>query len=330
MDREGPGGPVPEVIRRNCHTCAKELDPVMASLGMLNHPGCDPVPQDIELTSPPATELPTAALVSENPFQPADGSRSCPEPLVAKAVKDELTAMIIWAEQNTDRSLQVRLGPSELGVECDRQLAYRMLGFTGPNLDMADPWPAFVGSSIHTRVEGSVTRYLSAHPLAPKWLIEVDVTADPLIGGHADLVKPPWLVDLKSAGKSKMAEVRKGIIPHGYRVQQHTYAYGLRAMGFDIRSIVLAFLPREGWLRDMFVWAEPYDEAFAVESIARPYRLRDRMIQVGLPGNAKAWNLIEAKPSYMGCQYCPLYDRYVPQELGATDKSCPGYQGGKK
>lgn len=313
---------MPAVIIRACHTCGKPMDPTLAALGMMSHPSCDPVPQEIELTSPPVEMVPLPTIT---PVNPKGGT--CPLPEVAKAIKDELTAVLCWAEASRERSLQVELGPSELGTECDRQLAYRIMGLTGPNLDRADPWAGFVGSAIHQRTEDSIRRYEAAHPLAPKWNIEEKVRIVPgLIEGHADLNRGDVLVDEKSAGKTVMAEVLKNGPPLKHEVQLNLYIYGLRIIGRDIRTGALVYVPREGYLRDMFVHAAPYKETLALEYIARPYRLRDEMIRLGVQQNPLRWEQIPAKPSYMGCQYCPMWERYAGPGVGATDKSCPGYQ----
>lgn len=316
---------MPDVIKRDCHTCAKPLDPVMASLGMFNHPGCDPVPQDIELTSPPAEAVP---LPTFTPVDPQVGP--CPLPAVAKEIKDELTTILCWAEASRERSLQVKLGPSELGVACERQLGYRIMGLQGPNLDMADPWAGFVGSSIHHRTEESIRRYQAAHPLAPKWNIEEEVRIVPgLIEGHADLNRDNILVDEKSAGKTVMAAVKKEGPSLKYKVQIMLYAYGLRLQGRPIDTVALVFVPREGYLRDMWVWAAPYDEPLALEYIARPYRVRDKLVQLQVQQYPERWEQVPAEPSYMGCQYCPMWERYAGNGLGADDKGCPGYQSKK-
>lgn len=315
---------MPPVIKRNCHTCQVEFTPLEASLGFVNHPRCDAVPQDIELTSPPAEASPTLFT----PVDPKGGS--CPLPEVAKEIKDELTAMLCWAEASRERSLQTMLGPSELGTSCDRQLGYRIMALQGPNLDMADPWAGFVGSSIHTRTEESIRRYEAAHPLAPKWSIEerVQIIAG-LIEGHADLNRDDTLVDVKSAGKTMLAGYRKDGPPNKYLVQLMLYAYGLRLAGRMITKVVLAFVPREGFLRDMFVWAAPYDEAMALEYIARPYRIRDELVRLQVQQHPENWEKVPADPSYMGCQYCPMWERYAGNGLGADDKGCPGYQSKK-
>jgi hypothetical protein len=323
VDHQGGGAVVPEVIKRDCHTCAKPLSPEMAALGMFNHPGCDPVPQDMDLVEPPPTDP------GFTPVNPKIGAVPCPD--IAKAVKDEFTTMLLWSEEYTPRSQQVNIGPSELGVDCERRLAYRVMGLgrEGPNLSRTDPWPGFVGSAIHTRVEEAVVRYMNAHPLAPKWAIEQRVQVDPNINGRADFYRGELLVDLKSAGKDVMDKVKKSGPPMKYRIQQMSYAKGLRAVGQPIQYICLAFVPRSGWLRDMYVWAEPYDDAMALAAVARPYQIAQRLGQMDIRNNPHLWNDVPAEPSYE-CNYCPMYDRYLPDGLGATDKGCPGYQPGRK
>lgn len=314
---------MPQVIKRDCHTCGKPLDPKTASI-MLNHPSCDPVPQDLELMSPP----PPAADAGITPLNPKVGA--VPSPEVALAVKAEFTTMLLWSESARPRSQQVNIGPSELGVDCDRQLAYRVAGLTGPNEGRADPWPGFVGSAIHARMEEAIRGYLAAHPRAPRWAIEQWVQADPLIRGKADYNRDNLLVDIKSASTDGIANIRKEGPTRRYRVQQMVYAKGLRDAGRLIEYICLLYVPRSGWLRDAYVWAEPYDEALALESLGRPYRLAQTLRELDVTGHPNRWDRIPATPSYMGCQYCPMWDKYLPSELGATDKSCPGYQGGKK
>lgn len=313
---------MPEVIKRNCHTCGKALELTLTALGMFNHPTCDPVPQDIDLIEPP---VPVDSVITS--LNPKVGA--VPSPEVAKAVKDEFTTMLLWSEESRPRSRQVNIGPSELGVDCERRLAYRVMGLgreDGPNLDRSDPWPAFVGSSIHTRVEEAVIRYMKAHPHAPKWNIEQRVQVDPNINGRADFHRDNLLVDLKSAGKDVMDKVRKHGPPMKYRIQQMSYGKGLRAAGHPIEYICLAFVPRSGWLRDMFVWAEPYDEAMALAAVARPYQIAQRLGQMDIRNNPHLWNEVPAEPDYVECGYCPMYDKYLPEGLGATDKGCPGYQ----
>lgn len=319
---------MPQVIKRPCGVCGNPIDPTMAALGQLNHITCDPVPQEIELTSPPPVET-METVAAFTPVNPKVSG--VPEPMIASAVKEEFTTILLWSERARPRSRQVNIGPSELGVECERRLAYRVMGLSreDPSLDRSDPWPAFVGSAIHTRVEDAVREYQAQHPRAPMWSIEEFVQADANIKGRADFNRDEVLADLKSAGKDVMDKVKKNGPPLKYRIQQMVYAKGLRDKGKPIKYICLIFVPRSGWLRDMYVWAEPYDEALAMEYISRPYRIAANLRDMDIKNNPNRWNDVPAAPSYE-CTYCPMYDRYVPEELGATDKSCPGYQPGKK
>lgn len=311
---------MPEVIKRNCQTCAEPLDSTMTALGLTTHPPCAPPPPDIELTLPPLN-----AALDFTPLNPKVGAVPCPE--IAAAVRAEFTTILLWSEEHAPRSRQVNIGPSELGVDCERRLAYRVMGVGRErgDLDRSDPWPAFVGSAIHTRVEDAVVNYMKAHPGAPKWAIEQRVQVDPNISGRADFYRDEVLVDLKSAGKDVMDRVRKDGPPMKYRIQQMLYAKGLRDAGQPIKYICLAFVPRSGWLRDMYVWAEPYDETLALSAVARPYQIAQRLGGMDIRNNPHLWNEVPATPSYE-CTYCPMYDRYLPEGLGATDKGCPGYQ----
>jgi hypothetical protein len=45
------------------------------------------------------------------------------------------------------RTLQQHLGPSELGVECDRQVAGKMAALPATN-HVVDPWPSMVGTRL--------------------------------------------------------------------------------------------------------------------------------------------------------------------------------------
>lgn len=52
---------------------------------------------------------------------------------------------------NHPRSLQRAIGPSEVGIECDRRLAYKLLGH--PERDGGDGWLPTVGTGVHSWLE---------------------------------------------------------------------------------------------------------------------------------------------------------------------------------
>lgn len=303
---------MPPVIIRDCEVCGKPLDPMMASLGLMSHPGCS-VPDVAHPEQSPA--------VPADPFDTMDHRpKGVPLPAEAENLKAELLTMVRWAEEFSPRSQQVSLGPSDLGHECDRALAYKVAGIKGHN--MGDPWPAFVGSAIHERLEGVIRKYQNEY--GGSWLIEGRIVIDPLITGRADLVRAPDVVDIKSAGKDMMDKVRKDGPPKRYLTQINAYAYGLIRAGHQIERVSLAFFPRSGWLTDLFVWTAPYDEGLATEGIQRPYALAKKIEELEILDNPHRWEQIPATPGF-GCQWCSLFDKHRTLEEGADNKGCPGW-----
>ena len=303
---------MPQVIERPCATCGQLLEPVMASLGMMSHPSCSV--HDV-------TDVQEEVPVGQPMFDTIEGKpKGVPLPDVAADLAAELITMVRWNEEFSPRAQQVSLGPSDLGHECDRALAYKVAGIRGPN--MGDPWPAFVGSAIHERLEGVIRKY--CNEFGGTWLIEGRVVVDPLISGRADLVRGPDVVDIKSAGKDMMDKVRKQGPPDRYLTQINAYAYGLIRAGHRIERVSLAFFPRSGWLNDLFVWTAPYDEAIAVAGLKRPYELAQKIQELDILNNPHRWEQIPATPGF-GCQWCSLFNKHKKAEDGADDKSCPGW-----
>jgi hypothetical protein len=285
-----------------CVVCGDPLDVVMAGIGMLSHPNC------------------MVPLVDDNPFDSfSEDLAGVPLPQLAADLKAEFTTMVRWHEEFTPRAQQAHLGPSDLGNECDRKLAYKIAGLRGSNI--GDPWPSFVGSSIHTRLEGVVRKYGEEHGGA--WMIEQQVIVDPLVRGSADLFRSPVVVDIKSAGKDMLDKVKKSGPPDSYKIQINLYAKGLNSAGYPVKSVAFVFVPRSGWLEQMYVWAAPYDEELANRALARPYELAGKLQQMDIRNNPQRWQQIDASPSYL-CTWCPMYDKHRPQEQGADDRGCPG------
>lgn len=87
----------------------------------------------------------------------------------------EIKRIIDHAARRAPRSMQVHLGPSELGVQCDGQVVRKLLREPRTN-HIADPWPSIVGTSIHAWLAGAFdrennyqgwTRYLTEQRVAP-------------------------------------------------------------------------------------------------------------------------------------------------------------------
>lgn len=293
----------------NCAVCGDPLDATMATLGMLSHPRCSVTGVTGEQDLP----------ASVNPFTTPGDS---PLMELAADLKAEFMTLVRMYEEFTPRKMQLGLGPSDLGIECDRRLAYKIAGVTGYN--MGDPWAAFVGSSIHTRLEAVIRKY--GPEVGGAWMIEERIVVDPLISGRADLVRAPLVVDIKSASPDVMKKLPDAGPRASYLPQIHGYAKGLNDAGHEITQVAFVFVPRSGRLDDMYVWADVYRPEIAEAAIDRTYEIAGELRKLDILAHPERWNEVPAKPDFLWCQYCPLFNRAMGANDPATDKGCAGYK----
>src|SRR5215207_9759146 len=143
----------------------------------------------------------------------------------ALELKKTLTDIITWAERNRPRSLQVQLGPSELGTECDRRIGYKIAQVPEVNVHM-DPWTVFVGSAIHSRLQECIDTW-GRNDGSERFLTEQHAPLDEFINAHPDLldVKRNMVIDHKSTTSDTIKKLKAGgIISPGYQIQVHLYA----------------------------------------------------------------------------------------------------------
>ena len=100
---------------------------------------------------------------------------------VAVAIAAELRTIVKNAAENAPRQVQRHLGPSELGVECDRQVVHKLLDLPTTN-HVSDPWPSIVGTAVHAWLADAFTATDPA-----RWMAENKVTPHPEHPGTADL-----------------------------------------------------------------------------------------------------------------------------------------------
>lgn len=300
-----PNGPV--VCRAGC---GEPLDPVLWPQGL--HVGCtEPAPIPEQLVIP----------ASASPFAAPAGPTTHP-------IKAELIDVIRWADANKPRSLQQNVGPSEVGVDCMRRLAYRYAGVKKCN-EAADPWFATVGTAVHEWLDTAINLWCAnAQPegskywAEPRYLTEervrITVAGDQYgISGSCDLydVERQTVIDHKVVGATALKKyVDKGP-SNQYRTQVHLYGLGHEQAGRPVREVAIAFYPRSGYLTDMHVWSEPYDRTIAEQAIARAATIRQ--LAYNLPVA-----LIPAHPDAAACTWCPFYRPGGP----ADHTGCPGPQ----
>lgn len=243
---------------------------------------------------------------------------------VAGALKQELAEIIRWNERNSARSRQRALGPSELGTPCDRRLAYGIAGTPATN-HTHDPWPAIVGTSIHSWLEQAINRFQEANGDAG-WLTERRVHPDEMVSGSSDVfnTKTGTVVDHKTAGADVMRKMRKGEPPlASYVTQIQLYGLGHKRAGRDVKNVALVFYPRSGWLDDVVVWVAPYDESTATAALERMYRIGAELLEMDIENNPHRFQLIPATPGD-ACVWCDWFNRDLDVDIAASDRGCPG------
>lgn len=235
------------------------------------------------------------------------------------ALKDKLMEVINYVNDNSERSLQMEIGPSEMGYECDARIGRILAGMPKVNYRM-DMWAAIVGTSIHKWLEEAVISYqhMVGDDWTDKWRTEEKVQVDDLIPAHTDLWDGQDVVDYKGSSPAVIKDMRLHGPPVHYKIQIQLYGKARARTGQKVRDVVLVFLPRVGWLKDMYIWRQPYDEAVADAAIARVYGIGKSLIDLQVVDHPERWAEIPRETS--ACWYCPFYtSRPAPDDLG-----CPG------
>ena len=243
----------------------------------------------------------------------------------------ELRRVFLEHAARAPRTLQQHLGPSELGVECDRQVAGKMAALPATN-HVVDPWPSIVGTACHAWAADAFTADNMRRGVL-RWIAEQRVTPHPDHPGTADLYDAVELavVDHKFLGESSMAKVRKSP-PRKYRRQLFLYALGYWRLGLPVRRIVLAAYPRTAATIDgLYVWENP--EGFADEkgviapsvmaeledTFAETVRRRGQADAV-LAGRLRIEDVPIAADE-QECYFCPFFR---PQSARDNGPGCPG------
>lgn len=186
----------------------------------------------------------------------------------------EISQVVMAAARGAERSQQVAVGPSEIGVACERRLAMGLLGAPKPN-DSRDEWTSSVGTACHTWMEQAFradNERRQAQGLPARWLIEATVEIRTGLTGHTDLfdLETMTVIDHKFPGVTSIRKYRKQGHPgQQYRWQAHLYGMGWANMGVPVEHVQLVCYPRSGLLRDAWTWSEPYDPQVAATALAR-------------------------------------------------------------
>ena len=250
--------------------------------------------------------------------RPPAGSPSGNDPEAVR-IAAELREVVRDAAVHAPRSVQRALGPSELGVECDRQVVHKLLQLPTTN-HVADPWPSVVGTAIHAWLD---TAFAAAQP-AGRWLTERRVSPTDDHPGTADLYDAQnfRVIDHKCLGSSTHDKLRTQGPPRHYYVQLLLYALGYIRAGYTVRSIAIAAWPRTGSsLAGLYVWhhvitAEDWQ---LVDQVLTDTERR-KWYAAEVAAGAMTVDQVPRTPSD-GCYHCPAYRPEAARDGGP---GCPG------
>lgn len=227
----------------------------------------------------------------------------------------ELRAAIEHEILHQPRSLQKRIGPSEIGNPCDHCLAARLAGWE-QNHD-GIPWLPYIGTAMHAQLEELFIRLENDrnanHTTGRRYLAEQRVMVGHIGGqeiwGSTDLVDLAvgMTVDWKLVGASTLRTVRRGP-SEVYRVQADLYAKGWNDAGYRVDHVAICYLPRNSvTLNDAVWWTAPHDRGRAEDALERANRLHDNLTALAPLGEQVVNQWISGLPRADGCHECPRY-----------------------
>jgi hypothetical protein len=245
----------------------------------------------------------------------------------AAQVGAELLQLIKTRIIHHPRSLQVAIGPSEIGHSCARRIGYKLAGVPEREGQLPN-WKATVGTAVHTWMESMLDDDNLSYAERTgsgqeRWFVETRVNVGDINGtdveGSCDVFDrvTGTVVDWKTNGPAMLKKYKKGPSKE-YRAQAHLYGRGWQRKGMTVRNVMIIFLPRNGELSEAVVWTEPYDEQIAVDALTRATGIA---VLVDAFGD-RAYNHLETADAY--CTHCPFF------RAGSTDlrAGCPGHPGG--
>lgn len=205
----------------------------------------------------------------------------------------------------TERSKQIQLGISEVGMECRKCVARKLAKvYRKPE----GSWYPFIGTAVHDALErGFTERWPDEYHLENR--LHVHSYKGLELGGSCDMAAiiedgdNVIVNDWKVVGKTGISDAMKGKVKHQYRVQAQLYGYGWAQKGFGVTHVALSFLPREDKLENAVVALMRYDQSLALSALAELESMIDAAELVG-------WEkVIDKAPKANFCFSCRVYEQ---------------------
>ena len=179
------------------------------------------------------------------------------------AIEDpkELLLHVLHAQDaSRDRSQQTEVGPSEIGG-CKRKVWYRLNAQPHTN-DNQSKLAAIMGTAIHAAIEEAIG---TLDPEGKEYLVETQVAYGDM-KAHVDLFIPSTgaVIDWKTSKIKNLSYFPS----NQQRWQVQVYGYLLSKNGYEVKTVNLVAIARDGNEKDVKVHTEPYDETMALAALA--------------------------------------------------------------
>lgn len=225
---------------------------------------------------------------------------------------------------NQPRSLQKRIGPSEIGIDCDRCLTHKLAGTT--EVPQPAAWLPYVGTAMHEQLENVISKHENARldlGMGWRYMAETRVTVGTIGGteitGSCDLfdTHTGTVIDWKLVGTTTLRKAKAHGASDQYRAQAMLYGKGWEARGFTVKTVCIYYLPRNAVsLTDAYPWITTYQPALADQALARANRLHDLITTVG------ADTAINAQPEHTDTGFtCRTWPDYQPIQRARGTKN---------
>lgn len=273
-------------------------------------------------------------LEPPTPTPPVTDSRMERLDRSANTWMNSITGIIEDSIRNQPRSLQTRIGPSELGTPCEHCLAAKLAGWEKIERDVA--WLPFIGTCVHAYLEdlfeqerakdienGDSGLFQAERRVQPGF-----IRGEPLTGStdlyleHLDGVGSPGMtIDWKIVGKSTLDTVKRTGPSEQYKAQAHLYALGWNNAGWPTSHVAIYFMPRNAPnLHDGHIWVSRYDQDAALAALDRANKLAQVLDGLAAISTDTRDQYITGLPRDPACWDCNKYSDH-PKQAPITDIS---------
>ena len=226
----------------------------------------------------------------------------------SKQMAFDIAKIITDAGTWTPRSKQVSIGPSEIGHECLRRLAYKLIDIEKVNEGSNGNWSAQVGTAIHAHLADIFAKIEG-------FQVEQKVQIRSGLSGTVDLYDEVRgiVMDWKTTGASGLKERRSSGATDQQIIQVQLYGYGLAQQGAVVNQVALIYLPTSGSIDDMHIELYDYNEQMALAALERLDNLYALLTSIDVEQFPSMWAVVPKVSSRL-CNYCPYFQPFSKDE----------------